>query len=59
MIAYYELYPILSHHYCLNDAFAQKVNALVHRTETQARDVFDLDHLLGRGKIHGTKYRYD
>ena len=30
------------------DAIAQKVDALAHRTEPQARDVFDLAHLLAR-----------
>ena len=47
--ANYELYPILCNHYSLDSAFVQKVSALIHRSETQARDVFDLDHLLGRG----------
>ncbi len=35
----------LAHHYLAPAAVAQKVGALAHRSETQARDVFDL-HLL-------------
>ena len=35
----------LAHHYRAPAAIAQKVGALAHRSETQARDVFDL-HLL-------------
>jgi len=36
-------------HYDLETAFAQKVEALIGRTETQARDVFDLALLADRG----------
>ncbi len=32
-------------HYLAPAAISQKINALVHRAETQPRDVFDLDHL--------------
>src|SRR5260370_14105024 len=42
----HRLRPILTTHYTLEPAFAQKVEALIHRTETQARDVFDLKFLL-------------
>jgi predicted nucleotidyltransferase component of viral defense system len=42
----YALYPILCNHYSRASAVVQKVGALIHRTETQARDVFDLDLLL-------------
>ena len=35
----------MAHHYLAPAAIAQKVGALAHRSETQARDVFDL-HLL-------------
>lgn len=45
----YQLYPILSNRYDLKSALLQKINALIHRTETQARDVFDIDHLMGIG----------
>ena len=45
----YQLTPILATHYPADVAFKQKVNALIHRTQTQARDIFDLDHLLRCG----------
>ena len=45
----YQLTPILASHYPADVAFRQKVNALIHRTQTQARDIFDLDHLLRCG----------
>jgi len=45
----YKLYPLICNHYNLNTAFLQKVNALINRTETQARDIFDLDLLLQQG----------
>jgi predicted nucleotidyltransferase component of viral defense system len=51
VISAYSLYPVLCTHYTRDAAVAQKVAALIHRTETQARDVFDLDLLLrGPGK---------
>jgi predicted nucleotidyltransferase component of viral defense system len=47
----HRLRPILTTHYTLEPAFAQKVEALIHRTETQARDVFDLKLLLDAGAV--------
>lgn len=44
----YALTPVLANHYTLSRAIAQKIDALAHRTEPQARDVFDLAHLLAR-----------
>jgi len=41
----YRVAAPLAHHYLAPAAVAQKIGALAHRTETQARDVFDL-HLL-------------
>ena len=38
-------------HYLLEAAIEQKVSALAGRSETQARDVFDLDHLLRRHPV--------
>jgi len=35
-------------HYTADAAIEQKVGALVHRSETQARDLFDLELLLRR-----------
>ena len=49
IIRLHRLRPILSTHYALETAFTQKVEALIHRTETQARDVFDLNLLLEAG----------
>lgn len=42
----YRLSPIRLSHYALKEAVLQKVLALAHRSLTQARDVFDLYHLL-------------
>lgn len=44
----YGLYPILANHYAQETAFIQKIDALIHRTETQARDIFDLHLLLNK-----------
>ena len=44
--ARYRLPPTLASHYVPSAAIAQKIQALAHRTETQARDVFDLGHLI-------------
>jgi predicted nucleotidyltransferase component of viral defense system len=46
LIQQYNLYPVLSNHYVATEAFYQKIDALIFRTETQARDVFDLKLLL-------------
>lgn len=48
------LRPILATHYTLETAFTQKIEALIGRSETQARDVFDL-HLLLDGGAQGTE----
>lgn len=45
----YELAPVLANHYAPHVALAQKVRALASRREVQARDVFDVDHLLNSG----------
>lgn len=45
----YRLYPVLVQHYGLTPAFEQKVAALALRSETQARDLFDLKLLLDQG----------
>jgi hypothetical protein len=47
LIARYGLGPVLATHYDRPTAILQKARALAGRTETQARDVFDLDLLLG------------
>ena len=45
----YQLPPLMVSHYDAGAALRQKVGALAGRRETQARDVFDAHHLLGRG----------
>ena len=49
LIHSYNLYPILLNHYSIQAAFTQKIDALINRNETQARDVFDLKLLLNCG----------
>jgi predicted nucleotidyltransferase component of viral defense system len=46
VIRQHNLYPIICNHYSKNTAFLQKIKALIYRTETQARDIFDLKWLL-------------
>jgi len=46
IIRAYHLTPIYINHYSADAAFIQKINALVMRNQTQARDIFDLHHLL-------------
>ncbi|RRJ95452.1 hypothetical protein Ga0100231_015240 [Opitutaceae bacterium TAV4] len=45
----YALYPVLAQHYSKEAAFRQKIVALSRRSETQARDIFDLKLLLDAG----------
>lgn len=49
MTRLYQLAPVFVPHYDVHKAFEQKVHALIARTETQARDVFDLFLLLQQG----------
>jgi hypothetical protein len=51
LVQQYRLSPILASHYGKNRALVQKVSALAHRSETQARDVFDLKLLLDAGAV--------
>ena len=44
----YGLTPFLTTHYGLAGAILQKIHALSARSEPQARDVFDLNHLLAK-----------
>lgn len=53
----YQLPPLMVSHYDGATAFAQKVGALAGRRETQARDVFDLHHLLATGGAAGAAER--
>lgn len=45
LIQTYSLMPIMTNHYGAKSAIEQKISALALRTETQARDIFDLYHL--------------
>ena len=49
LIDTYSLTPILANHYTSHAAYKQKVEALITRSVTQARDVFDLSLLLSTG----------
>lgn len=49
LIRQYKLYPVLIQHYQAPAAFAQKIAALALRSETQARDIFDLKLLIDAG----------
>jgi len=49
IVAAYNLRPVIARHYGLETAFNQKIDALINRKETQARDVFDLEFLSQRG----------
>jgi predicted nucleotidyltransferase component of viral defense system len=46
LIRRYRLYPVIVQHYTAAAAIEQKIAALALRTETQARDIFDLNLLL-------------
>lgn len=48
LVRRYRLMPLLLVHYRLPAAIRQKVGALAHRREVQARDVFDLSVLFSR-----------
>jgi len=58
IVASYRLRPILATHYNIETAFTQKLEALIERRETQARDIFDLAFLLQRGAT-GSANRLD
>ena len=49
LVGAHGLAPFMVSHYGAAAALKQKVGALAHRTETQARDVFDVHHLLASG----------
>jgi predicted nucleotidyltransferase component of viral defense system len=48
VVAPYALRPPTMLHYTADAAIQQKIEALAHRSETQARDVFDLELLMRR-----------
>lgn len=47
----YRLHPIFVPHYGPVTAFKQKIRALASRSETQARDIWDLFHLINAYNI--------
>lgn len=49
VIRNYQLSPIILNHYDSHTAYEQKVGALINRSTTQARDIFDLNLLLNTG----------
>jgi hypothetical protein len=49
IILKHKIHPILVNHYSLDTALRQKLEALAGRSETQARDIFDIDLLLRAG----------
>jgi predicted nucleotidyltransferase component of viral defense system len=51
LLGAYGLGPTLLSHYDRQAAFVQKVDALIGRPATQARDVFDLDLLLAGARV--------
>lgn len=60
LIRNYHLSPIMANHYDSHSAYEQKVEALITRSTTQARDIFDINLLLNTGldrNISGSKLR--
>ncbi len=60
LVRNYHLSPIMASHYDGSTAYEQKVDALLSRVSTQARDIFDLNLLLNSGidrKISGSRLR--
>jgi predicted nucleotidyltransferase component of viral defense system len=49
LIRAYRMYPVIVQHYGATAAFTQKISALAQRTQTQARDIFDLKLLVDAG----------
>ncbi|MBI5378664.1 MAG: nucleotidyl transferase AbiEii/AbiGii toxin family protein, partial [Nitrospirae bacterium] len=49
LVRNYNISPIMSNHYDSHSAYEQKVEALITRSATQARDIFDLNLLLNTG----------
>lgn len=56
----YHLSPIMANHYDSQSTYEQKVEAIITRSTTQARDIFDLNLLLNTGvdrTISGSKLK--
>jgi predicted nucleotidyltransferase component of viral defense system len=58
LVSAYNLRPVMASHYDVETAFSQKIEALLNRKQTQARDIFDLEFLSERGAI-GSAVRID
>lgn len=56
LIRQYQCRPMMLSHYSAQEALLQKIEALIYRSETQARDVFDIFHLLQSAKIQLTEH---
>ena len=58
LIILYKIRPIFISHYSADVALQQKIKALISRNETQARDIFDIYHLMQSHhlKIAGEKW---
>ena len=59
LVRLHQLPPLMVSHYEAAAAFQQKVGALAGRRETQARDVFDVHHLLATGGVSGVRTLLD
>ncbi len=46
LIQQYSLIPFMTNHYSITAMYNQKIAALAHRSQTQARDIFDLYWLI-------------
>jgi predicted nucleotidyltransferase component of viral defense system len=55
----YKMQPLILPHYALEAALKQKIDALIFRTETQARDIFDLYYLFKREPSGSFQYTFD
>lgn len=55
----YRIPPMIFSHYLYTAAVKQKINALIFRTQTQARDVFDLHLLFSRKEEQSFLMEFD
>jgi predicted nucleotidyltransferase component of viral defense system len=63
LIRRYRLYPVIVQHYTAAAAIEQKVAALALRSQTQARDLFDLNllldaHVAGRAELDAVEQHF-
>lgn len=55
----YQIQPLILPHYLYATAVKQKINALIHRAQTQARDVFDLNLLFSKKMANKFSFSFD